>query len=135
MIADDIAAALPELRSQAESLMVDTCTIVGAPWVEETVDGVTSRTGTVKYAGKCWVRPRGVQAAGASAGGVDATATRLTVNVPYTVASVARDDEVTITAGDDPDLVGVTARVESVQRGTFSVQRRLLCSDPQNVGG
>src|SRR5688500_15713819 len=56
----DIAAALPELRAQAESLMQDACevTVPGAgrgPWNEET-GTYDPPPPVVLYAGKCRVR-------------------------------------------------------------------------------
>lgn len=120
MIGYEIAAALPELRAQAESLMTDRCTIdrLATAWDEVQQKSVTT-----------WV----VVADDVPCAFIDESAAARTlvtdeavtpavpvVKVPVSVVGVKPDDRVTLASGP---VVWVT----HVPERTNQVQRRLQC--------
>lgn len=142
MIHDDIAAALPELRAHAESLMVDSCTITrrrldeaGEPVRE--MDPVTLELTDVwdeVWAGKCRVQRPGAVMVGREpvVGGVEYNVETVHVQVPLTVLGVKADDRVTITtvgAISDPDGVGMALSVRVNQHKTHATKRTLVCEE------
>lgn len=129
-LADDITAALPLLRTEAEGRMVDSCTIT-RPTDEETFDDTTGTyddtdTSTI-YTGKCEVQlSDGLNARGTNTGGSDVTITRLTVKIPVSATGVKVGDLVTITVGThDPTLVDSKFAVVAGHAKTFATARRL----------
>lgn len=130
MLVDDIVAALPGLRAEAEGRMVDACTITRGGG-EETLDpdtGVyTTPAGSTVYTGKCEIQVTdSLNAQDADAGGEIATVLRLTLKVPVSVTGVRKDDVATVTASLlDPDLVGRAFRITSGHSKTFATARRL----------
>lgn len=142
MIADDIAAALPELRAHAESLMVDSCTITsrrldesGEPVRE--MDPVTLELTDVwdeVYAGRCRVQRPGAVMVGREpvVGGVEYNVETVHVQVPLTVLGVKADDRVAITAVgaiSDPDSAGMVLSVRVNQHKTHATKRTLVCEE------
>lgn len=159
MIHDAIAAALPELRAHAESLMVDSCSITrrrldesGEPVRE--MDPVTLELTDVwdeVYAGRCRVQRPGAVMVGREpvVGGVEYNVETVHVQVPLTVLGVKADDRVTITAvngiddhetlraaflanpleGSDPDSLGLVASVRVNQHKTHATKRTLVCEE------
>lgn len=142
MIHDDIAAALPELRAHAESLMVDSCTITsrrldesGEPVRE--MDPVTLELTDVwdeVYAGRCRVQRPGAVMVGREpvVGGVEYNVETVHVQVPLTVLGVKTNDRVTITAVgaiSDPDSVGMALSVRVNQHKTHATKRTLVCEE------
>ena len=120
MLHDDIAAALPELRAHALSLMVDSCTITrrrldedGEPVRE--MDPVTLELTDVwdeVWAGRCRVQRPGAVMVGREpvVGGAEYNVETVHVQVPLSVLGVKADDRVTVTAVgaiSDPDSVGM----------------------------
>lgn len=115
----------------AESLMLDTCTISRAG--AETFDDATgtySDTESTVYSGKCRLKPSVL-----SADRVAQAAERqialwpFSVSLPVDVTDVELDDVVTVTASQDPSLVGVRLRIRSVARGTYLTARRVDCEE------
>lgn len=110
-LGQDIAAALPALRAQAESMMTGACTITrpGVP-TPENWNPVTLQydiTPVSVYTGKCRLRPSGQQDRGTDAAGQVFVESSYVLSLPVIGSeSVAKDDLVTVTAADDPVLVG-----------------------------
>lgn len=138
MIHDDIAAALPELRAHAESLMVDSCTITrrrldeaGEPVREmdpvtleytDVWDEVASTSARVQRTESQEQEP--------VVGDIEHGVERLTVQTPLTVSGVKRGDRVTVTAVgplSDPDLLGMVATVKANLTKTHATMLRLAC--------
>lgn len=129
-LVDDIRAALPVLRAEAEGRMVDECSITrggGAQTFDPNTGTYTTPAGSTIYVGPCEVQiSDGLNAQTSEAGGQVVTERRVTVKVPMSVEGVQVDDVVTITASElDPDLVGQTFRVMSTFAKTFATSRRL----------
>lgn len=132
----DIAAALPNLRAQAESRMVDECIINGEPvrvWNPEKLD--YDLTPTVVYTGKCRVRLAGTQATQGEQAGQLFVEQGATLSLPFsepTSADVRKDHVVTITASEsDPGLVGAKYTIEARLRQTHATARRFPIKETQ----
>jgi len=123
----DLAAALPELRAQAESMMLDTCTITRSvrTWDEGTASWVDAPT-TV-YTGACEVKAENVQAAEADAQGQLLIVQSLILKLPVAASvDVAPGDVATLTVCRfDPQLVGKRLRVGASHHQSFATARRL----------
>lgn len=104
----DFTAALPELRAQAESAMTGSCTVTRPgeqAWNEETLQYEASLV--TAYTGKCRLRPSGQQDRGTDAAGQVFVESSYVLSLPVVGSEgVQRDDTVTVTAADDPVLVG-----------------------------
>ena len=142
MLHDDIAAALPELRAHALSLMVDSCTITrrrldedGEPVRE--MDPVTLELADAwdeVYAGRCRVQRPGAVMVGREpvVGGAEYNVETVHVQVPLSVLGVKADDRVTVTAVgaiSDPDSVGMVLSVRVNQHKTHATKRVLVCEE------
>jgi hypothetical protein len=129
MLADDVAAALPGLRAEAEALMVDSCRITkpgsGTVWDEDAGEYVDGPPITV-YEGRCRIRnaypaPQSVQA-GQVAWGLDI----IIISIPIgAAAGIERGCEWELTAStNDPDSVGMKASIMADHVQTFSTACR-----------
>lgn len=135
-LADDIAAALPELRAAAESLHRDTFTVhratggtvtdpVTLTEVREYAAVLTGIKGKFKggNAGNNTVQTPGVQVAETSP----------EWHTSVTVLGILTDDEVECTAVDpdmgDPDLVGVRVRITGPAIRSIATARRFKVSE------
>lgn len=130
-LADDITAALPALRAEAEGRMVDAC-IITESGAEPTFDGETGEYGdpeapTVVYSGACEVQVSdGLNARQTEAGGTEVTLSRVTVKIPMSATGVQVGHVVKITASEhDPDLVDQKFTVLAGFAKTFATARRL----------
>ena len=97
MIADDILAAIPELRAQAESLMLDTCRIVrvvGTALDEET--GVETPVTEVVYEGRSKLQSQDQYEIGREAGAKIHVEQRSLIHVPVGAFRMRHGDVVTI---------------------------------------
>ena len=127
-LGDDIAAALPDLRAHAESLMWDSCVITGdggAPvWNDET-GTYDSPAGSTIYSGKCRLRmPRAAGNrvdSGEASWAVDDGVLSLPVDGSQAVTA---GPVAVVTLGLDP-LVSVTVTVQATHAQTASTARRL----------
>lgn len=85
MLADDIAAALPGLRAQAESRMKRTCT--ARPVLGVTADPATGADvvvyGDPVYEGRCRLRDRAFGPTALTSGEAPATRARLEWHIPH----------------------------------------------------
>lgn len=127
MLADDIAAALPGLRVEAERNMTDACTITRAgvgkgPWNESTGQYDAPARTTI-YTGKCRVQIKAIIASSSESdvGERASIAQEFELQLPVSgtgAVSIHDVAEVTVAAHDD-SLVGrkftVTARDEKSQ--------------------
>jgi len=127
----DIAAALPELRAAAESLMTDVVRlerVTGQAPDPDTLEMVDAFETVYEGKGR-WQRPDTV-AAEQVAGGVEFGVGRATVQLPISVVTAARGQRVTCLASDtDPALPGTQATVLGVPSKTHATMRRLLCEE------
>ena len=135
MLGEDVAAALPEFRAHAESLMVDECRIErqsGTTLDPATLEVVPTYT-PIAMEQKCRVqRFRGQGKSDVDAGGYDFGTAVLLLQVPLSVRGVRRDDRLTVTAVDpisDPELVGVVASIREDLTKTHGTKRLLLCEE------
>lgn len=127
----DIAAALPELRRQAESMMRDRCIITrpGAQtWDDATGTHLPGSTSTA-YAGPCRVRRPNVAERDAVAGDADWTVTGVVVSIPVDgTTDDLLDATVTIVACEmDPSLTGRVFTVLAPHAQSQADARRLRC--------
>ena len=139
MLHDDIAAALPELRAHAESMMVDTV-LIERQRVDEDGNPVRSMDPTTLeytfvwdevYAGKGRVqRFRGQGLSDVVVGGTEFGKASMQVQVPITVLGVRPKDRVTVTAVapiSDPALLSEVATVVDDLSKTHATKRTLMC--------
>lgn len=130
-LADDLAWALPELRTEAEGRMVDACRItragVGDTVFDPETGTYTDGTDATVYSGKCEIQVTdGLNARQSETGGTEIIATRVTVKVPVSTTGIRINDVVTITtATNDADLLGQRFTVVGLHAKTFGTARRL----------
>jgi len=130
----DIAAALPELRAHAESLMTDTVRldrVTGSapdPVTLEMVD-----TYETVYEGRGRVQRSGqLSPHEAVAGDVEFGVNALMVQLPLSASGIRKNDRVTVAAVDpvsDPDLLGLVATVRANLTKTHATKRTLVCEE------
>jgi hypothetical protein len=127
----DIAFALPELRAQAESKMVDSCTIVadiesGDP---DPATGKPNVTRTTVYAGKCEFKAGDTQARSVASGGRDLVQQGAVLKIPVEATGscdVQAGHEATIVlATFDATSPPIIARISGGHRQTSATARRL----------
>ena len=100
-LASDIAAELPRLQAEAESMMLDSCVVKGAPTSGSDDDGAPIDVypdGDV-YAGPCRIRQRTATVSEETGGGETLTSTRLEVHVPVSAGDVFLPGQVVFMAG------------------------------------
>lgn len=128
MIYSEVGPALAILRQEAESLMVDACTVS-----RKTGQTTNPSTGVVSdtyadpfYSGRCKVQARDVEPTTPEAGDRAYTVLRLTVHLPMSVTGVEVGDRITVTSSThDPDLVGRNFRVVAPFHKSFATARRV----------
>lgn len=131
----DIAAALPELRAQAESLMIDTLLVERATG-ETTMDPDSLEIVPVYaqvYSGKGRVqRPGALSPREDVAGGFEFGIRTILAQLPLSAAGITGGDRVTVTAVGavaDPDLLGLVATVRANLTKTHPTKRTLVCEE------
>jgi hypothetical protein len=123
------------MRAQAESLMVDTCTITrpaGPPTFNADTGQYSDPVAPLTvYTGKCRIRTRTsvLRDRITQAGEAEVVIWPYIVAVPVTDVDVAVLDIVTITASTDPALVGHAMRVRIANLATNATARRLDCEE------
>lgn len=127
MLGDTIAGALPLLRSQAESLMRDACTVTRVTGTTAgTLPGSRVDVTATVYAGKCRVQSREGQEANPEVAGFVSTVQRYQVHVPVGSFRPAVGDVVTVTsAAHDPYLVDREFRVVGLLHKSMATAYRL----------
>ena len=132
---DDIAAALPELRVQAESLMTDTVLVERATGtqsmdpdtLEMTDDYATVHEGAGRVQRSGQLSPHE-----SVAGEVEFGVNALMVQLPLSALGIRKNDRVTVTAVgplSDPDLIGLVATVQANLTKTHATKRTLVCEE------
>lgn len=137
MLGDDIAAVLPGLRAQAESMMVDGCAISRQRLDEngkpvQVMDPVTLELTFVwdeVHSGPCRIQRRDISAMPESVvGDFEYGVSPMEVQLPFSVTAAKRGDRVMVTAAVfDPRLEGAVATVLAVPDKTHATKRALLC--------
>jgi hypothetical protein len=126
-LVDDILAALPVFRHEANSLMLDECTITrpGEPVTDPDTGDVTNSAETV-YAGKCKVQSKDSATSSPEAGEHTFTVVSRQVHIPANAADVRDGDVVTITTSRlNAFTVGKQYRVSGFTPDTFETAARL----------
>jgi hypothetical protein len=136
MLGDVLTGALPGLRLQAESLMLDDCHITrpsGTTSIDPDTGLPVADPPTTIYGGtgvhdsdKCKIQSDSVQAVNPTSGDHSYTVDRLAVHVPVAAAGIQVGDLIEITASAlDSGNVGRKFRVASTFRKTFATAQRL----------
>lgn len=129
-LADDILATLPFLREQAESLMLDKCTVhrPGEPVTDS--DGNVTPSLTLLYTGPCKIQQTLAQSSNPEAGGHQYTVQDTRWDTPVAAGVFAVDDVVTITEAIlDPQLTGRVYRVTEPFHKTGATAQRTRVSE------
>lgn len=127
MIGGILAGVVPFLREQAESLMLDACTITrpGEP-VTDPITGDVTNTPVTVYEGKCKVQSKDSATSSPEAGEHTFTVVSRQVHIPANAADVQDGDVVTITASLlNAFTVGKQYRVQGFTPDTFDTAFRL----------
>jgi hypothetical protein len=121
-----LAGVLPFLREQADSMMLDACTVSRpAGTVTDPVTGNVTPSSTLIYEGKCKVQGTESQASNPVAGGHAFTVEDLEWQAPIGAGPFEINDVIIHTAAPlDPHLVGTTYRVTSLARKTAKTAQR-----------
>lgn len=123
-LAPDLTAALYELRTAAESLMVDSYTITRASGVVDPLTGQATRQAV--YTGRCRVKAYLTQVRDVESAGRDVILTDGEVHLPVGSYVPRPDDLVTVTACDTDALaVGRVYRVGAPRFGSQITAYRL----------
>lgn len=127
MLGDDLAEALLELRPEAESRMVDTCTVQRPG--ETTPDPLTGADVTAYtpvYSGRCELKAANLQAHEAESATSQVTVQTFTLKVPNAAPALLPGDLVTFAADTfTPRLRNMKARVDGVHVGSFTTAQRV----------
>lgn len=116
LVGDAIAAALPELRAQAESLMRDTCSVsrvTGAAIVDEREVPATAAV----YAGRCKVQELANVETSPDVAGATVTVLRYRLDLPVSAGPFKVGDIATVGAR--------TFRITSMHVKTWQTAQRL----------
>lgn len=129
MIADDIAAALPELQAHAESMMTSTC-VVRRPDGGSAVDPATL-VATPTYlpdaihVGRCKVQTRVLVISAEDTAESKITVQRLELHVPVTAGPFEPYDVAEITSSRQPHLVGARYQIQEDDVKEWQTAKRL----------
>jgi hypothetical protein len=131
MLGYDVLAAIPGLRQQAESLMVDNATIrrPGDAHVFDPITGaLTPSAGTFVFTGPCRLRQPTAQEMQVMFGEQQVTMSRFVACFPLASVIDARiGDLITFDESGDPDVLTRTFRITSVPLSTFSIYKGYAC--------
>lgn len=126
-LVDDILGALAVFRIEAESLMLDTCTITrpGTP-VTDPITGDVTNTPVQVYSGKCKVQSKDSATSNPEAGEHTFTVVSRQVHIPANAADVKDGDVITITASRlNSFTVGKQYRVDGFEPDSMDTASRL----------
>lgn len=126
MLGDDIAAALPELRAQAESLMTETVQVTRRTgWGESGGRQIPQHSAV--YTGCAGLGRSGVQPAEVGGPGQQLAAQQQIVKFPIGTYLPQDGDQVEFLTGSQAHLVGVRMRlIGAAPASSQSVQYRML---------
>jgi hypothetical protein len=127
----DAEYAIARGREVAESLMLDTCTIVRlGELATDPETGVTTPSETTLYTGKAKVQGLDPQEMNPEAGGATLTVQRYRVDVPVGSYRPAVGDVVEIgTARLDPNLIGRRYRVVALLHKSYATAYRMAVEE------
>ena len=128
MIGQDIAAALPELRREAESRMLMAVRIESVTVSADTSTGADTETVVVVHASiPCRIKDAVRQERSADMQGVSVVVLGLVLHVPWDTAGLLSGQRaVVVSCGplDPPALLGVAYRLASPTRGSPATAQR-----------
>ena len=126
-----IAAALPTLRAEAESMMVDTCRITagGSTTWDEATGVYTTTGGATVYEGACRLRMPRTTGSPADVGETTWAVDDAVVSLPIVGSEDVERGHVVemLTSPNDADVVGLLLTVQSGHWQTNSTARRVPC--------
>lgn len=127
MLGDDLAAALPELRAQAESMMLDTVTITRPGETVTAEDGTVTTPAPVVYQGRARWKPPTTTATQSEIGTAIMVTTPGEVHIPASAAYCPQPgDIIECTASVfNPSLVGRRTVVRSRFGGSLVTAYRI----------
>lgn len=123
-------------RAAAEAGMVDTCQIRRV--TAQTTDDLTGEVDKTyadpdPYTGKCRVQQTRLPSSADHEAGQDTIVLlTLEVQLPMAVTGLQLGDEITVTASQDPDLVGRTFLVRALAHKTEATARRVQCRERED---
>ena len=126
MLGHEVAAMLPDLQQQAESLMLDTAIVVRSPSGPSlnTTNGVlTSPIPETVHEGPCRLRQMSAQEQSAQFGEQHVTLSKFVACFPHDTNSIKIGDVVSLAATGDPDAEGRRYRVVAVPSATFTIYK------------
>lgn len=130
----DVAAELPFLRAQAESMMVDTVTIErpdGTTLDPDSLEEVPAFTTVISIRARVQ-RPGSLSPRESTAGGFEFGVNTVLVQLPLSATGVLKGDRVTVTSlgsASDPDLLGLVSTVRANLTKTHPTKRTLVCEE------
>jgi hypothetical protein len=130
MLGQDVAAALPGLRAQAESRMVDTV-VIRRPAADQTIDDDTVVDGAEfevapVYSGPCRVKAPGVQPQRVESAGATVTIQKPELHVPDSAPELQPGDVAFLAANTyTPRLRSKVYRVDDGHAATDSTAQRV----------
>jgi hypothetical protein len=120
------AALVARAQAAAEAGMADTCTIRRQTGqATDDFSGVVTPTWTSLYAGKCRVQHSRPQSEQYDVGENYQLQLRLILQLPMSVTGLEVGDQVTITASQDPDMVGRVFLTRDLFHKTDASARRI----------
>ena len=128
MLGDDLAAALPELRAHAESLLHDTGELQHVTGSTVRADGWREDTWTTYWTGPIRLARVNAQDGSADIAGDHRTVARYTCVIPISVTGVEVGHRVVVTSGDALATRPLYV-VDMPPLATHGVLRRLAVSD------
>ena len=131
---DAIAAELPALRREAESLMVDAVLVERQSGTTLDPDTLAEVPAYVPvYSGPCRIqRPGALSPRESVAGGFEFDVRAVLAQLPLAAVGILAGDRVTVTAVGpltDPDLLGLVATVQANLTKTHPTKRTLVCEE------
>lgn len=127
MIGESLARRLPRMQAQAESRMLDTCTVQRVTGVTtDPLTGLDTPTYSPVYSGLCEFKTAAFVALSEESASSQVTVQTDTLKVPTTAPALLPGDLVTFSAATlTPRLRNLRARVDGVHVGTFTTAQRV----------
>lgn len=134
MIGDDIAAALPEMRAMAESLMTDECAItragVGVGTYDPVTNQVTPPPPILVYSGKCRIQRQQITSDTPTVAADVLVVAQHIVSIPVGSASVELEDRIEITgSASDSANIGRRFTARSPLHKSQATALRIQCEE------